>query len=175
MHPNVHVNVHLVDRRFRHHLRPYLFQSLAAAAILFLVLAIQDVGTHAVIIAAIASTTFILFFMPHRSAARPRKVLGGHGWGLVVGGTIAFIASSAIGQTFGEVAPYAFELEAALAVGLTVLAMVATSTEHAPAPGTALGLVVAPFQWGIMLFVIVSVGLLVLAHSLLRRWLRDLV
>lgn len=165
----------MVDQRFKRYLWPYLFQSAAAALALFLVLALQDIGAHAVIVAAIASTTFVLFFMPRRSAAKPRKVLGGHFWGALIGGAIAFFASSPAGLELAGLTGYAFEIEAALAVGLTMLAMVATSTEHAPAPGTALGLVINPFDWRVVLFVAVSVVLLSLAHRLMRPWLRDLV
>ena len=45
---------------------------------------------------------------------------------------------------------------AALAVGLSILIMVATNTEHPPAAGVALGIVIDPWQWSAIAFVLVG-------------------
>ena len=59
-------------------------------------------------------------------------------------------------------------IAAALAVGLGLLLMVATNTEHPPAAGVALGIVIDPWQWSAIAFVIISA----LALSAVRAALR---
>lgn len=171
--PRIHL--HLIDERFKAYRWNYILQSLAATFILFLVLFLEDAAERAVIIAAIGSTTFILFVMPRSTAAGTRHVLGGHLIAVIIGGALAAFSTSTIGQSLLNISPLIFEMEAAFAVGLSVLAMAATNTEHAPAAGTALGVVVHTFSWGLVLFVLSSVVLLTIGHRLFRPWLRDLL
>ena len=56
----------------------YLLQCGLATVALFLILLLQDVVLRAAIIAAVASTAFIVFVVPDSVAASPRKVIGGH-------------------------------------------------------------------------------------------------
>jgi CBS-domain-containing membrane protein len=60
------------------------------------------------------------------------------------------------------------DVAAALAVGLGTMIMVATSTEHPPAAGTALGLVISPWSWSAIVFIMSSA----LALSIVRIALR---
>lgn len=116
-------------------------------------------------IAAIGSTAFVLFITPHSETATPRHVLGGHAVALAVG-TVAV--------SFGGEGTVVFALEGALAVGVAMFLMAATNTEHAPAAGTALGVVTHGSSWSLVLLLTASVVALVLIHRLLRPWLRDL-
>jgi membrane protein implicated in regulation of membrane protease activity len=63
----------------------------------------------------------------------------------------------------------------ALAVGLSLFLMSLTNTEHPPAAGTALGIVVQPWSYQIVIFVLVSVISLAIIRRLLSRYLRDLI
>ena len=67
------------------------------------------------------------------------------------------------------------DLIAVLSVGLSALLMVLTDTEHPPAAGTALGLVVVGWAPSSIVFVLVGALTLSIIHLLLRPHLRDLL
>ncbi|NIO10034.1 MAG: HPP family protein [Deltaproteobacteria bacterium] len=166
----------LIDPRFKRNLRSYLFQSFLAFVSLLLLLWLE--GAHlarTVIIAAIGSTGFVLFVSPHSSNAAPRRVIGGHLVGLLIGCGLALFDGTAFFQDLLHDVPFLFDVEAALAVGLSILLMAATDTEHAPAAGTALAMVAQGFSWQLVIFVVSSVVVLVLIHRLLRPYLKDLL
>ncbi len=60
-------------------------------------------------------------------------------------------------------------------MALSIFLMAATDTEHAPAAGTALGVVVHGFGWGLIVFVVSSAIMLSFVHTMLRPRLRDLL
>ena len=132
----------LFDRRFHRHWKNYLFQCGLAALTLLIVLLVVDVVLQAAIVVAIASTAFVVFVAPHSQAASPRRVIGGHVVAAIVGTALSLLYFMPV---FGEMAlrsHLAIDVIAVLSVGLSILLMVLTNTEHAPAAGTALGLVV---------------------------------
>jgi CBS-domain-containing membrane protein len=143
----------------------YVLQSLLAAGSVFVVLvALRQ--QNLVVAASLAATTFTVFAMPSRVTASPRNVIGGHLVGLVFGSVFALIpVESALAQD----AVYA------LTVGGAILVMAVTNTEHPPAAGTALGVVIAGFSVQVVLGVVVGVGVLALIQRLLRPMLRDLI
>jgi len=153
------------DQRFRPHWLSYVLQSLLAAGSVFVVLvALRQ--QNLVVAASLAATAFTVFTMPSRVTASPRNVIGGHLVGLAFGAAFALIpAQSALTQDF----VYAF------AVGGAMLVMAVTNTEHPPAAGTALGVVIAGFSLPVVLGVVVGVGVLTLIQRLLRPMLRDLI
>ena len=59
-----------------------------------LILLLEDAVIRAAIVAAIASTAFIIFVIPHSEAASPRKVVGGHLTAVIVGSVISGILSA---------------------------------------------------------------------------------
>jgi hypothetical protein len=63
----------------------------------------------------------------------------------------------------------------ALAVGCSIFVMAISNTEHPPAAGTALGMVIAGFSWRLGLGALIGVSILSLIQRLLRPWLIDLV
>lgn len=143
----------------------YLYQSFLAAIVVmvvFLTLTVQ----HAVVIASIGATAFIIFTMPKSTAASPRRVIGGHCTGLLTGSLCALIPHGAI---IPSVIVYS------LAVGISIFLMVALDMEHPPASGTALGVVITGFSVNVGLAVVTSSIILSLAHHFLKRYLRDLV
>ncbi|MFQ5814606.1 MAG: HPP family protein [Anaerolineae bacterium] len=166
----------IIDPKLKRNARSYLFQCSLAFFALLLVLSVE--GAHlarAVIIAAIGSTAFVLFVTPHSVNASPRHVIGGHIVGVIIGGIIAAVDATSAGQSLLANVPLLFDVEAALAVALSIFVMAATDTEHAPAAGTALGMVAHDFTWGLVLFVTTSVIILSLVHALMRPRLRDLL
>ena len=55
---------------------------------------------------------------------------------------------------------------AALSVGLSIFLMVATNTQHPPAAGTVLGLVINGWNWPAVAFVLIS-ALILTIHRLM--------
>ena len=94
---------------------------------------------------------------------------------MTIGATFAALDGTGVGARILEANPLIFDIEAAIAVGLGIFLMAATDTEHAPAAGTALGMVAHDFSWGLVLFVVGGVVGLSMIHMLLRRRLRDLL
>ncbi|MFQ5872265.1 MAG: HPP family protein [Dehalococcoidia bacterium] len=165
----------VLDPKLKSNIRPYIYQCSLAFFALLLVLLVEEVGLQrAVIIAAIGSTSFVLFVTPHASTANPRHVIGGHLIALFIGSSFAAFDGTTVGQSLLAHTSLAFDVEAALAVALSIFFMAATDTEHAPAAGTALGVVAHDFSWGLVLFVISSVIMLSLAHAIVRPRLRNL-
>jgi CBS-domain-containing membrane protein len=156
----------LLDAKLRENYRSYLWQSALAGVTIFVVLLFLSIARHAVIIAALGSTAFIVFATPNSPTAKFRNVVGGHGMGVLAG----FLGSLIPASSFQQIAfSYSF------AVALAVLLMVATDTEHPPAAGTALGIAIIGFSLELGVFTLLSAVILALSHRFLKPWLRDLM
>jgi len=154
-----------IDSRFRPHWRHYVLQSgLATVAVFGVLMALHH--QNLVVAASLAATAFTVFSMPSSVTARTRNVVGGHLMGIIIGSVFAFLPAG-----------YFAEREAfyALAVGCSIFVMAITNTEHPPAAGTALGMVIAGFSWRLGLGALIGVSILSLIQRLLRPWLIDLV
>ena len=150
---------------FKTHWRNYIYQSLAATVATLIILIVLTME-NAVVIASIAASIFIVFTMPNAISARKRAILGGHWVGLLLGSFWAIIPQ-----------PYQFVsiLVYSLAVGTTMLVMVIFDVEHPPAAGTALGIAMTGFSWGVGTAIISSTIVLVLIRQLFKPYLKDLV
>ena len=155
----------LFDPKVKVNARAYLLQCALAAGTLAAILSIVDLVDRAVIVAAIASSAFIIFVTPHSPMARPRHVIGGH--------LVALLVGTAATLLHIEAAVH-FVIEGAVAVGLSLFLMAATDTEHGPAAGTALAVVVGGFSWSLAALLGASVFVLVAAWWLLQKHLHDL-
>ena len=160
---------HLIDvrmiRKFRVAWKYYVLQSFLAALTIFLVLLFLTIE-HAVIIAAIGATAFIVFAMPANVTAHARNIIGGHLIGFTAGCLCALIPQPSM---WLSITAYS------LAVGLSTLVMVIVDKEHPPAAATALGLAIMGFSLNAAIAVITSAVVLGLAHHFLKGFLRDLV
>lgn len=74
------VGARLVDRKFRHSWKSYLFQSGLYMLALLVILLVVDVVLRAAIVVAIASTAFILFVAPHSQASSPVEWWAATSW-----------------------------------------------------------------------------------------------
>jgi CBS-domain-containing membrane protein len=101
--------------------------------------------------------------------AGPRRVLGGHAIGLIIGLPAFLLADRVFGDT-----GLARDLTAAAAVGISMLVMAATDTEHPPAAGTVLGLVLASDPLRPAVMVILAALALSMARHVFGRWMIDL-
>ncbi len=165
----------LIDRKFRQNWRSYLFQSALTMVALLIILLVIDVVLQAAIVVAIASTAFIVFVAPHSNAAGPRRVVGGHIVAVIVGTAIS-LAFLLLG--LGELVSSSNatrDIVAVVSVGLSMLFMAVTNTEHPPAAGTALGLVVTGWTPSAVLFVVLGTIILSVIHLLLRPYLKNLL
>jgi CBS-domain-containing membrane protein len=145
--------------------KSYLWQTACATAAVLVVLLVLDLG-QAVIISSIGATTFIVFMKPGNPFATPRSIVGGHLVGALVGSAFALLP-----HTTSWTASVVY----ALAVGSALLLMAVTDTEHPPAAGTALSVVMAGGTWWVaVVAILTSAVLLSLFHRLLRPYLKDL-
>ena len=159
-----------LDARVRTHLRSYLLQCVLATLFLVATLLLMDVVLRTAIVVAVASSVFIVFVMPHSVAATPRRVIGGHVVAVVTGGLFSAVAGAPMDSSRA-----ALDVMAALAVGLSILVMVATDTEHPPAAGTVLGLVIHGWSLSSVAFILSSVLILSTVRALLGRRLVNLL
>ena len=154
-----------VRRRFIKYYKNYLIQSFLATVVVFIILVILT-AEHAVIIASIGASAFIVFAMPGNLTANPRRIIGGHIVGLISGSIVTLIPHTAVPTSI---------IIYALAVGISMLSMVALDVEHPPASGTGLGVAISGYSTSVSIAVIVSSIMLSLAHYVLKRRLKDLV
>ena len=156
--------LHRIRRGFKRLWLNYIYQSLLATVVIFIILLLLNME-HAVVIASIGASAFIVFTMPRNITAAPRRVIGGHIVGFICGSAFAFI-------------PHPTMLPAiiiySLAVGTTVFLMVALDVEHPPAGGTALGVAITGFSVSVMIAVLTSIIVLSLAHRFFKKYLKDL-
>jgi len=150
---------------FHNNWKYYVFQSLLASVALAIVLIFLTLQ-HLVIVASFASSIFIIFALPTNVTAQVRNVIGGHLVGLIVGSLFAMIPHASLAMTI---------LVYASSVGLSFFLMTVTDTEHPPASGTTLGVVMAGFNWDIAITVMIASIVLGLIHRFCRRYIRDLL
>jgi CBS-domain-containing membrane protein len=154
-----------IDSRFRPHWRHYVLQSgLATVTVFGVLLALHH--QNLVVAASLAATAFTVFAMPNSVTARTRNVVGGHLTGIVIGSIFAVLPMGHFAER---------EAFYALAVGCSMFLMAITNTEHPPAAGTALGMVIAGFSWRLGIGALIGVSILSLIQRLLRPLLIDLV
>lgn len=152
-------------REFRKYWKNYVFQSLLAMVVIFVLLLFLDF-LGVLVVASIGATTFIIFAMPENVTARPYNVIGGNVVGIFWGGLCGIIPHP------GQVLPAVIY---ALAVGLSILTMVIIDTEHPPATGTALAVAIYGFSFTIAASVLVPIICLSVIHTIFRNQIRNLV
>ena len=141
-----------------------MLQSILATLSVFIVLYFLSIQ-HAVIIASIGATAFIVFAMPDSVTAQARNVIGGQLVGLFYGFLFSLIPQSTL---INSIMVYS------LAVGATIFTMVVTDTEHPPAAGTALGIAMTGISLDVFIAVSISIILLSLIHRFLKSHMKDL-
>jgi CBS-domain-containing membrane protein len=151
--------------KFKLFWKNYIFQTFLAALTIFIVLLFLSVE-HAVIIAAIGATAFIVFAMPQNITANSKNIIGGHLVGLLIGSLCALIPQPSLWYSI---------MAYSLAVGLSIFIMIVIGAGHPPAAATALGLAIMGFSLNAAIAVVTSVVLLSLAHHFLKPYLRNLV
>ena len=132
------------------------------------VLAFLDALAHTAIVASLGASFFIAFTMPKTQASKPRPLIGGYLIGISTGSLCSMLASTFIVEG-------SYVIFGALAVGVAIFLMVVTNTEHAPAAGIALGLVINKWDHWTLLFILGAVVFLTVVKRLLRSVLINLI
>ena len=166
---------HLIDPKLKKEmLGYYLVQTAVAALVMFVVFLILRELRQLVIVASLGSSAFTVFAMPNELTARARNVVGGHFCCFVIGillrsvGMSWFGLPSQPGGTLGTI------VLCSVAVGLSLLVMVVFDTEHPPAVGTAIGVLVSGYSWAVAITVLGGAISLSSVKYLLRRRLKNL-
>lgn len=141
-----------------------MIQSFIATLSVFIVLYFLSLQ-HAVIIASIGASAFIVFAMPNNITAQSRNLIGGQVIGLLCG----FVFSLP-----GPSGPLMTLFLYSLAVGSAIFLMVVLDMEHPPAAGTALGVAMTGMPLEVFVVVILSIVLLSLIHKFFKPYLKDL-
>ena len=163
----------MIDSQLRRYWKNYLVQCALATLALLAIMLVMDVVVRAAIVVAIASSAFIVFVMPHSWASTPRRVIGGHVVAVIVASGFALLYLTPVGGFVAE-SHLTSDLMAAAAVGLSILIMVSINTEHPPAAGTVLVLVVEGWALSTVLIVLLGAVILSVVHAFLRRRLVNL-
>ena len=164
----------LTGKPFKKHLGHCLFQCFLATLFMVAIMFFIKLWSHLAIVAALGGTTFLVFARPLAISAQPRRIIGGHVFGLLCG-IVVYFAS-----TFGPLMELDAEYEilpiiaAAIAVGLAIFVMAITNTEHPPAAGTALGFFTREWSQDVVVFVIVFAVSLAVIQILFHDKFEDL-
>jgi len=164
----------ILDKHFKENKLQYFLQCMLAALTLVAILFFLDVLTRTAIIAALGSSAFTIFALPKKYSADPRRLLGGYAVGMSLG-ILFSVCSSTFGLlSFIESETTRLIICGSLAVGLSIFIMTMTNTEHAPAAGIALGLVLNPWDEVTLLFIVVALLWMATVRHLLKPWLINL-
>jgi CBS-domain-containing membrane protein len=165
----------LIDEKFLRNRKRYFLQASLAFGAILVILIVLDAVTDAAVIASFGASSFIVLAMPHQEVSAARRVLGGS----LIGAGVAFSADliqRSIVSLFGKVFLVdSVILFGAFAVGISMFLMVVTNTEHPPAAGLALGLVLDGFDFTVAVVTLLGLVLLTIAKRLLKKYLLDLV
>ena len=146
----------LFDKNLKPKMKNYLFQCGLAILSLIVILMVQSALFSEAIVVSVASAAFTIFVFPDSIASTPRRVIGGQLVAILAGAMFFAILNIPALESATETMTLVPSVAAALAVGLSILIMVATNTEHPPAAGVALGIVIDPWQWSAIAFVLVG-------------------
>ena len=152
----------------------FVFQAGMATVVMLAILTFVQSLSSAAIAAGLASSVVGIFIAPSNQTARIRSVVGGHGVALILGAVFSVFIFFGPVETFLSDVDALRNLSYAFAVGLAMLLMAITNTEHPPAAGTALGMASREFDILIFLSIIGAVAFLAVMKLALRPHLQDL-
>lgn len=167
-----HPTLRWIDAKFVHRPRIYLVQSLLAGLALVGILIAEDALTNGAVVAAVASSIAIVFFVPHSVASKPFRLIGGHvaaiAAALCTVGIMMLLPDAVAGNQI-----VVHTLQGA-SLALVILFMTITNTEHAPAAGTALGLATS-VPINSVIFILSSALIISIIRIVLYRRLHNLI
>lgn len=114
------------------------------------------------LMAPFGASCFLMFVVPDNPVAQPRNVIGGHVVSALVGMAVLALA----GSTWWAMG---------LGVGLAIVAMRLTHTNHPPAASDPLLILLSPLGppgWGFLLTPVLAGAAVVVAVAVVFNWLR---
>ena len=166
---------HIVDPEFSRSRKNYLTQAGLATGAMLAVLLLVDSLSDAALAAGLASSVVILFMHPSSRAATSRALIGDHLLALLVGSALSLLLfSTNIEVLLGGAAALRI-VALASSLGILILAMAVTDTEHPPAAGTVLGIATKAWDPVTVAIIVSAVALLACIRIVLHRYLRDLL
>jgi len=169
------INMRLFDRKFRKNVHRYVFQCALATLTILAVLFFLDVLSETAIIAALGASAFVVFAIPNSYSSDSRRLIGGYLVGISVGiicYNISIIFPTSDFFTNTEMSLIVF---GAIAVGVAIFIMAITNTEHPPAAGIALGLVINKWDLITIIFILCAITWLTSIRKILKPHLLDLI
>ena len=148
-----------IDIRLRHHVGRYIFQCGLAALTVVLVLRFLDAVQQTAIIASIGASAFLVFAAPEAYSSRPRSLIGGYAAGILTG-VLCALTGRILGVTASADWGNELVILGGISVGLAIFGMSISDTEHPPAAGIALALVLNP--WNVWTLAVISGAVLIL-------------
>ena len=165
----------MIDKKFRKNTLKYIFQCFLATLTILTVLIFLDVLQETAIITALGASAFIVFTMPTQYSSDPRRLIGGYIVGLTVGFIFHILSQSQIKNILSTSETTTLVIFGAIAIGFAIFIMAVTNTEHAPAAGIALGLVINKWDYLTIIFIVMAILWLASIRFLLRGFLMDLI
>jgi CBS-domain-containing membrane protein len=163
----------LLDKKAKQNIWRYILQCTLATCTILAILFFLDVLTETAIIAALGATAFIVFAMPNTYSSDPRRLIGGYIFGIITGFIFNFLSENiGIGNFIGLNTPLI--VFGALSVGMAIFLMAMTNTEHAPAAGVALGLVINRWDYMTIIYILSAILLMALIRKILKSKLMNL-
>ncbi len=166
--------MHIIDEKFRKSPGPFVIQGALASFMILIILFVLDIVEETALIAALASTAFVGFTMPHSESSGPRRLMGGYAVSMIIGISCSMVAQH--GSTLPAISNEALTISmASISVGLSIFVMVITDTEHAPAAGLALGLVLNPWNATTIVLILFSISFMTTSKHLLKKYMINLI
>lgn len=163
------------DKKFRKNVHRYIFQCILATLTIFAVLVFLNVLTETAIIAALGASAFIVFTMPNTYSSDPRRLIGGYIVGIIVGILCNYISFIEDLSNLFITQKMALIIFGAIAVGIAIFIMTITNTEHAPAAGIALGLVINEWNYFTIILIFCAIVWMAGVRRFLKPYLIDLI
>ena len=165
----------LIDKKFKKNPVKYIFQCVLAAFTILAILLFLNILTEIAIITALGASAFIVFTMPKQYSSDSRRLFGGYIVGLVIGFIFYIIKNLDIVKNVFDNTTTLLVIFGTLAVGVSIFLMAVTNTEHAPAAGIALGLVINKWDYITIIFIIIAIIWMYGIKTLLKKYLIDLI
>ena len=165
----------IIDKKFKKYTVKYILQCLLATLTILAILLFLDILNETAIIAALGASAFIVFTMPKQYSSDSRRLFGGYIVGLVVG--FIFYIFTTLDFVINVIGNHTTSLIVfgSLAVGFSIFIMAVTNTEHAPAAGIALGLVINRWDYLTIIFIVIAIIWLASVRLILKNYLMDLI
>lgn len=165
----------LFDPKFKKDAPSYLLQCFVGMLFIMLALFLADTVSSMTVVASLGASTFIAMTMPHTRSAHPRYLIGGYCAGIVCGILMSYIHRYIVSADILFLGRSPHIVTCAVAVGLAMLLMTITNSEHPPAAALAMGLVLEPRVFLTSAAALLGIMIISLLKTLLKRWMKNLL